>query len=164
MNQRRDSPRGWREDEHTGREIRIALRGGSRAPALSRSPSTDDGLNTIGGDVRILVLPHPNHLPSVCRKQPVGVLVALDVLRKLLAPPFRVGLWGGCMQRTAVPKATIDEHRYPTRAERYVHGSSNTGERPLLDPKPKPSPMKLGPKIELRLRARSALPPHAPAD
>jgi len=57
----------------------------------------------------VLMLPEALNVPIVQRQYPVRVAVSLDVALQLFAPPFRIALGDGGVDRAPVPKAAIDE-------------------------------------------------------
>jgi hypothetical protein len=92
----------------------------------------------------ILVFPHPDHQPSGLSEHAVGVRVSTPVLLYLLKPPISVLLRPSAMDRTTVPKASVDEHRHAGRAEDDVRTTPHSWKWAAIDAVAKPEPMEHG--------------------
>lgn len=82
---------------------------------------------------RILVLPEPEHSPSLCLQQSRRVRIALSVGLELRSPPVCVVLRRNRMGGATVPEATVDEDGHLGAWECDVDGPSGTSGNGELD-------------------------------
>jgi len=116
---------------------------------LSYRRSTEQLFDPISRDHRILVLPDPDHLPSVVAEDSIDLSVTLLIAPQLALPPLGVGLRLRAVFRTGVPKATVHVDREASRAENDVGAGAETGQRRTIDPKAEPTTVELGTDCEL---------------
>jgi hypothetical protein len=75
------------------------------------------------------VFPKAKDDPPVAGEAPVGVAIPSPITFDLFAPPRGIRFWPCAMDRTAVPKAAVDEHRDLRTEERDVSATARSGER-----------------------------------
>lgn len=133
----------------------LGLRSGGYLPEPQR-----DGLSNIG---RGLVLPESQDRPPSLAKPLIRVPVSLSVAFDLLAPEVGVRPRPGCMFRTAVPEATVDESGHACASEDDVGPSSDAGDGGEVDPVPEPAGVEKATHGHLRPRVSTTVAAHAPA-
>jgi len=98
---------------------------------------------------RILMLPDPYDPPTRRSQSSVRVSIPAAVLRELGSPERSIRLRAGRVQRTAVPEATIHEHRDARRPEDDVRLATHAGDDAAMDAEPQPETVKFRPEFEL---------------
>ncbi|MEY2425858.1 MAG: hypothetical protein QOI61_1430 [Actinomycetota bacterium] len=107
-----------------------------RRPSI---PLTDRRDNRVRDQLGILVFPHPHDLPSRSSQTLVRVGISRPVAVDLRRPPLRIPSRATAMFRTAVPKASVDEHRQSLAGKHDVRRTSQPRHRPNLHAIPKPA-------------------------
>lgn len=91
------------------------------------SSDTNNGLDTSGHRLRILVLPDPQDLPARFLKLRIGISVSALVGLDLLTPEICIAGGPGRVLGAAMPKAAIDEDGHPRRREGDVDAPAFVG-------------------------------------
>ena len=122
----------------------------------------DSGLYAPGSLGRHLVLPYPDDDPPCGREGDIVAAIASDIPVELLTPPLAVGLGCLTMQRTAVPEASVDEHRDTSTCEDDIgsHEHRVNHEAEVLA-EPEPAGVQDRPETELGSGVRSAVGLHS---
>lgn len=108
---------------------------------------TPQGLNAIGNDHRILVLPGSHHQPAGLTERYIVAPVTGNVGSKLGAPPIGVRLWSHCVLWASVPEAAVNEDR-DLRPSQCDIGA--TRKVPQVDAVPEPSAVQLAAESQFR--------------
>lgn len=87
---------------------------------------------------RRLVLPYPLYVPAGLSQPAIGVEIPTPILSKLIFPPLSIGPRTRLMDGTRMPKATIDEYRYPGADENDIGAPTKTGYNLPIDAEAKP--------------------------
>jgi hypothetical protein len=94
----------------------------------------------LGSRFDILVLPDPDHAPPGSPETLVRVPITCSVALDLRGPVASVPLWPSHMERTAVPKATVNEYREPSTKEDDVGPHAQVaGYHGMVDPVAQPA-------------------------
>ncbi len=129
-------------------------------PPRRRAGAADGLRPRVRGRPGILVLPHPQDLPTGQLEDGVGVSVSRHVARQLVAPPRCVALRPGRVLRTCVPEAPIDEHCQAHSRKGDVDGASRPAGYSESDPIAKALAMEARRSITSGVRATCALATH----
>jgi hypothetical protein len=111
---------------------------------LSSWPRANEIFDTSSCLTGAFVLPNSDALPSRIAEQHVGFGVACLVEKNLIAPERVVSFGFRAVDRTPMPKASVDEHGDPRCRKQDVRFTSQRGNWPTMNPKSKASAMELG--------------------
>jgi hypothetical protein len=129
--------------------------------AAIRSTIPPLGLELVGDDFWIVMLPDVDHAPASFSEELVVASIAGSGRGQLLCPPLGVRLRQGSVRRTSMPETTIDEQR-DTKSNEHDIGFS----REITDMKPKSEapPMKGATQRHLGTGVPRSLPSHERAN
>ena len=88
----------------------------------------DEGLDSSGRLLRILVFPDPDDLPTSPSQLRIGISVSAPIGLDLLTPEVSIAGGPGCVLGAAVPEASIDEDGHPWSWERNVDAPAFVGQ------------------------------------
>jgi hypothetical protein len=81
-----------------------------------------------------VVLPEPDHCPSVIPKDAIDLGIAFHVSADLGLPEESIGLWCHAVLRTRMPEATVNENSDSGGDEREVGPSGKSASEPVAQP------------------------------
>src|SRR5439155_11912495 len=95
--------------------------------------------DSLGGCLRVFVLPDTDDSPPCTPKTPCRVRVSQPILLNLPPPPAGVGLGPSPVLRATVPKAPVDKHCHSGSNKGEVRATPHPWDAPIDEvPKPKP--------------------------
>lgn len=87
------------------------------------------------------MFPNTNHQPATASELVVGVRVARDVRKNLLAPKLLIGFWPRCVLGAAMPEAAIYEDGNSGTSKNDIRSASRMLKRLSIDRVAKPHSM-----------------------
>lgn len=93
-----------------------------------------DLADTPGKGIFDVVLPEPDHCPSVLPEDAVNLGIAFHVSADLSFPEESIGLWRYAVRRTCVPEATINENSDSGGDEREIGPSRKSPAEAVAQP------------------------------
>jgi len=128
------------------------LRASSRSRCVPRKPSFYTSRGLLWRDV----LPEAEHTPSGGSQGIVRFAITLDIARELRLPVGLVCFRDLAVVWTAVPEASVDEHRQPPLREGNVDAhAAPVCSHGVVAAKPKPSTVQQGTQFDLRASVSS---------
>jgi hypothetical protein len=131
---------------------------------LKRASVPNAGLDAVGSQSGVLVLPHSNYVPASRGKPPVSVAIAQPIRLDLLAPEVGIVRRPGRVFQAAVPEAPVDEHRHVRRRENEICATLDVSEDRTVYAVAKAAPVQDPAQFPLGLRITPAGSRHARAD
>lgn len=116
--------------------------------------------DSVGSRRRVVVFPYAKYGPSRIEQHGVHFLIATNIALNLRDPILDVAARLSVMERTAMPEATVYEHRHLRSCENDIGGATNARHWARRDTVPPAAPMQDGPQRQLWPRIPAAVSLH----